>query len=168
MRFSEPHPRNWLCNFKCKLNLKENSRHGVSHLLARPIFPTIYFLLNFHHAFNNTTCITINLRSGASNQVRWIIRKWFRWLREAALLSITLRILPARVQNYHVKLHRWHRLAYVFRTVGNPMRECYNGGLRLRAMRLWRFSGWIEMSSSPNGTSGHEVMEEISYRNYTL
>lgn len=136
----------------------------MSHLLARPIFP-IYFPLNFHHAFNNTTCITINLRSGASNQVRWIIRKWFRWLREATLLSITLRILPARAQNYHVKLHRWHKLAYVFRTVGNPMRECYNGGLRLRAMRLWRFSGWIEMSSPRMvlpAESSHEVMKEIS------
>jgi len=44
-------------------NLGDRSKRKGGRKSCATLSP-IYFPLNFHHAFNNTTCITINLRSG--------------------------------------------------------------------------------------------------------
>jgi len=59
-------------------------------------------------------------------------------------------------------LHRRHR--HLFRKYSRQSyaRVLYNGGFRLRAMRLWRFSGRIEMFTSPQTAMlSHEVVEKV-------
>jgi hypothetical protein len=129
---------------RVQVRAKENSRRDrAAYLFARPTLPLIYFPLNFHHAFNNNTCITINLR-GVGRPIKCALD----YPDSDYVWRTSIRHPSYERKTGYAALHRRHRFAYVFRAVLTT-RECYNQGSGLCAMRLWRFTGRIRLCALP-------------------
>lgn len=115
----------------------------LAYLFARPTLPPIYFPLNFHHAFNNITCITINLRvqSSALWIIRTVIPAWLRMAPAHLYPSLTnAKLITRRC------IDDIGSLTYSVQSANLTIRECYNQNSGLCAMRLWRFTGRIRSS----------------------